>query len=325
MSLGSALLGPSPAAAEPHPLHAHDRNFRETNCYVDMIVELVHALGCEPTACLAFPLASDFEGDQWTFVKPGTADLDLLYGVRIEELCLWRPLASHVEEQLRLGRIPLVEVDAWFLPDVQGSDYHTKHAKTSIAITHLDLGAQRMRYFHNAGCFEVGAQDLAGVLGLGEHAPLLPPYCELVKLDRCTRHTPAELRARSLELARRYHERRPRRNPLAAWAARWNEHLGWIRSGGFEAYHAYSFAAVRQLGAAFELLSTYATWLDAGANGPFAAAAREALAICAGAKTWILKLARVANSGKPYDAGETLGTLARAWDACQGHFGDALA
>ena len=325
MNAPSELLGPSRAVSAPHALHAHDRDFRETNCYVDMVIELVHALGLEPTACLGFPIASDFEGDQWTFIKPATSDLDRLYGIGIEELCLWRPLVLHVEEQLRRGRIPLVEVDSHFLPDTQGSDYRARHAKTSIAITHMDTVGKTLRYFHNAGCFELSGPDFDGTLGVGDHAPLLPPYTEIVKLDRCVQLDPQTLRARSRELARGYLDRRPRANPITAYAARMAEHLAWIRTGGFDAYHAYSFASVRQLGSAFELLASYARYLDAGANGSCARAAEQAATISTTAKAMILRLARVANSGRTFDASETMATMARAWNECMQHLEDALA
>ena len=53
-----------------HALHAEDRVWVEKNCYVDIWIEVIHALGCEPLAMLPFVVALDFEGDQWTFFKP---------------------------------------------------------------------------------------------------------------------------------------------------------------------------------------------------------------------------------------------------------------
>ena len=40
-----------------------------------------------------------------------------LYGVEVIELNVWRPLVTHLEEQLALGRPAIVEVDAFYLPD----------------------------------------------------------------------------------------------------------------------------------------------------------------------------------------------------------------
>src|SRR4029079_1878071 len=73
-----------PATYVPHRLHGADRLFAETNCYVDVWIELLHAHGLEPAAMLAFCAAIDWEGDQWTFFKPPHADLEALYGVEIE-------------------------------------------------------------------------------------------------------------------------------------------------------------------------------------------------------------------------------------------------
>ncbi len=53
----------------PHPLHATERTWTETNCYVDLWIELLHSLGLDPLAAAAFTISTDFEGDQWTFFK----------------------------------------------------------------------------------------------------------------------------------------------------------------------------------------------------------------------------------------------------------------
>jgi len=42
------LLGLDPAAYTPSALHHPDRTFPETNCYVDLWIELLHALGIDP-------------------------------------------------------------------------------------------------------------------------------------------------------------------------------------------------------------------------------------------------------------------------------------
>src|SRR5580704_15882919 len=55
-----------PTTYERHALHAADRAWVEKNCYVDIWIEVIHALGLEPTAIIPFVLGLDFEGDQWT-------------------------------------------------------------------------------------------------------------------------------------------------------------------------------------------------------------------------------------------------------------------
>ena len=62
-----------PARHTRHELHDLDRDWPETNCYVDLWIEVLHAAGLDPHAMLPFVFAIDVEGDQWTFVKPPLA------------------------------------------------------------------------------------------------------------------------------------------------------------------------------------------------------------------------------------------------------------
>lgn len=147
----------------PHGLHQGERTWTETNCYADLWIELLHTLELEPMACLGFTVAVDFEGDQWTFFKPSHADLYQLYGVDVQELTIWRALEAHTIEQVQHGRVVLVEVDSFHLPDTAGTDYRTRHAKTTIGIVAIDPDARRLGYFHNAGYFELGGEEYTGI------------------------------------------------------------------------------------------------------------------------------------------------------------------
>ena len=73
MTVGPLSL--TAATFVPHPLHATERSWTETNCYVDVWIEVLHALGLDPVAASAFTLSCDFEGDQWTFFKYPPEDL----------------------------------------------------------------------------------------------------------------------------------------------------------------------------------------------------------------------------------------------------------
>ena len=70
MTAVAAFSHLQPASYQRHALHADDRLWPEKNCYVDIWIEVLHALGLEPRAILPFTVAIDFEGDQWTFFKP---------------------------------------------------------------------------------------------------------------------------------------------------------------------------------------------------------------------------------------------------------------
>ena len=68
-----SLFGLDPATYRPHPVHGDERTYTETNCYTDILIELLHARGDEPLAALGGLVRMDFESDQWTFFKPPRA------------------------------------------------------------------------------------------------------------------------------------------------------------------------------------------------------------------------------------------------------------
>ena len=56
------VAAPAPAARlrehAPHALHQGERVWQETNCYVDLWIELLHGFGFDPRAPLAFNCAT---------------------------------------------------------------------------------------------------------------------------------------------------------------------------------------------------------------------------------------------------------------------------
>ena len=85
-----SLFGHDPATYRPHAIHTGERNYLETNCFTDIISELLHARGDEPVASFGSFVRMDFENDQWTFFKPRPEDMELLYGVDIHEIQPYR-------------------------------------------------------------------------------------------------------------------------------------------------------------------------------------------------------------------------------------------
>src|SRR5205807_5679797 len=112
-----SLLGLDPAAYQPHAIHTGERTYTETNCYTDILVELLHARGDEPLAAMGFIVRMDFEGDQWTFFKPPPEDLEALFGIDIHEMQPYRSLPEQIAEQISMGRTMIIELDSWYLPD----------------------------------------------------------------------------------------------------------------------------------------------------------------------------------------------------------------
>jgi hypothetical protein len=295
-----------------HMLHAEDRVWVEKNCYVDIWIELVHALGCEPLAMLPFVNAIDFVGDQWTFFKPKHDELRALYGIDVQELNCWLPLIEHAREHLGAGRLIASEADAWWLPDTAGTDYRNQHTKSSIILNDLDVENRRLGYFHNAGYFRLDGEDFARTfrLDMEPDPAFMPFYAELVGIDALQRLPEAELKARSAELLAKHVAEMPADNPVVRFAARFRRDLPTLQDKGLAHYHAWAFATVRQLGAAAELSALHLRWLD---PRRYAGAADAWDRINQGAKAFILKAARAVNSRRPLDATPYFDEWAKAW------------
>ncbi len=256
------LAGVQAGAHQPHALHGDTQTWVEKNCYADVWIELLHALGLEPHAVLPFVLAVDFEGDQWTFFKPPPGDLWALYGVDVQEMTVWRPMADHLREHLGAGKLVSVEVDAYWLPDVAGTDYRRNHAKTTIVVNEFDAARARLGYFHNAGYHALEGEDFRGLLHLDD-APdpaRLPLFAELVRVERARALAPAARRAASARRLDDHLARRPATNPMPRFAARFAAELPGLQAAGLDHYHAWAFATLRQCGAAFDLARAHLLW-----------------------------------------------------------------
>lgn len=295
-----------------HMLHAEDRVWVEKNCYVDIWIELVHALGCEPLAMLPFVNAIDFVGDQWVFFKPKHGELRALYGIDAQELNCWRPLIEHAEEHLGAGRLIASEADAWWLPDTTGTDYHNQHTKSSIILNDLDVGNRTLGYFHNAGYFRLDGEDFARTfrLDMEPDPAFMPFYAELVRIDKLHPLPDTELKNHSATLLEKHVAEMPADNPVERFAARFRRDLPTLQERGLAYYHAWAFATVRQLGAAAELSALHLRWLDPERH---AIAADAWDRISHGAKTFILKAARAVNSRRPLDAAPYFDAWTGAW------------
>lgn len=299
-----------------HLLHAEDRVWVEKNCYVDIWIELIHALGCEPLAMLPFVNAIDFLGDQWTFFKPRHDELRALYGIDVQELDCWLPLAEHAVEHLGAGRLIASEADAWWLPDTAGTDYRTQHTKSSIILNDLDVEHRTLGYFHNAGYFRLDGEDFAHTFRLDTKPDpaFMPFYAELVGIDALQRLPDAELKARSAALLAKHVAEMPADNPVERFAARFQRDLPTLQDKGLAYYHAWAFATVRQLGAAAELSALHLRWLDPQRH---AAAADAWDRISQGGKTFILKAARAVNGRRALDATPYFDEWGGAWQAAR--------
>ena len=300
-----------------HMLHAEDRVWVEKNCYVDVCIELLHALGAEPLAMLGSCAAVDFEGDNFTFYKPSHDEMRALFGLDVQELNVWLPLVEHAAHHLGEGRLISTEADAFHLPDVSATDYRRNHVKTTIILADLDVDGRRLGYFHNAGYFELGGEDFDHLfrMAVPPDPAFLPLFAELVRVDRLVCRPAGDLAKMARALLAIHVRRRPEENPITKFQQRFERDLPSIQDKGLGFYHAWAFATVRQMGAAYELLGQHLRWLEeAGRDGELLGAADEFDRVSVAAKAFILKAARAVNSRKPFDAAAIFTELAGAWD-----------
>ena len=305
-----------PSTYRRHSIHGENRVWAETNCYSDVVIELLHGLGYEPIAALPFTFTIDFEGDQWTFFKFPDADLLELYGLDIQELAVWRPLVDHITEQVAAGRPVLVELDSYFLPDTAGSAYKLAHVKSTVAVNEIDTEHRHLGYFHNQGYYALDGADFSDVFQLGGlvHERMLPPYIEYVK----TRPDFAAPTARhlvevSLSLLKKHLGRVPRDNPFVQFKTRFAQDLEWLMNADMESFHTYSFATLRQYGACFELSETYLRWLGEQGVNDLDVARLAFQKLSQTAKTFQFQLARSMARKKELDL-SSLDMMAAQWE-----------
>lgn len=306
-----------PTAYQRHLIHGEGREWAETNCYVDVLVELLHGLDFEPIAALPFTLRIDFEGDQWTFFKFPHADLLELFGLDIQELNPWRSLVHHVDEQVSLGRPVLIELDSFFLPDTRGTAYELAHVKSTVAVNEIDIDARHMGYFHGQGYYHLDGDDFADVFQLHGlvHDRMLPPYIEYMKiLDRPTPAPGRELVEASLGCLREHLGLLPKTNPFFSFKERFQLDLDWLMDEPIETFHAYSFATLRQYGACFELVETYLRWLSKGGENNLEGPIEAFRDISATAKMSQFQLARAMARRRELPLGP-IDRMAELWDA----------
>jgi len=309
------VLSLDPRSYVRHRIHGEGRTWAETNCYVDVWIELLHALGCEPVAALPFTLGIDFEGDQWTFFKFPLGDLHALYNLDVQELAIWRPLVRHVEEQVEQGRPVLVELDSYYLPDTAGTAYRLDHVKSTVAAVAIDVEQHRLGYFHGQGYYELEGQDFVDVFRLGgaTDPAALPPYVEFVKGAHRAQLQGEELLHASLALLRKHLGYLPEHNPFIAFRQRFQQDLPWLMNEDLQTFHQYSFATLRQYGACFELVTTYLDWLAQQGQSAVAPATAAFADISTTAKAFQFQLARAMSRKKELDL-SPLEAMGRHWE-----------
>lgn len=297
-----------------HALHGSDREWPETNCSADVWIEIIHSLGLDPTPAAACALSADFIGDQWRFLKFPLEDLRKLYGLQVEEITVWRPLIQHVEEHLAEGRLLTVEADAFHLPDTTGTTYRSAHAKSTVVPNAIDISARRLGYFHGTGYHELSGADFDAVLRTDDTGVLagLPPYVEVITLDRVVRRDSARQADLTRRLVVEHLARRPADNPVDRLRLRVEAELEQLSAQGMTAFHPFAFSTLRQCGASAELSASVLAWLAEHGSGPPLSVAAAFTAAAVAAKTAQFALARLGRRGHA-DLERVLRAVAAAW------------
>ncbi len=313
----TCLPGLNPAAYQPHTLHGPLRNWPETNCYVDLWIEVLHSMGLQPEAALGFTVTQDFEGDQFTFFKFPLEDLATLFDLSVQELAIYDRVETHTLEQAKRGRLVLIEVDSFYLPDTRGTSYQTTHGKTTIGVNHIDPDAKLLHYFHNAGFFALSDADYEGIFrqsyAAGSPQAVLFPYVEFVKPGE--NKAPVVTRDIAVKMLKHHLRFRPITNPIRAYQQAFPTHAEMLSQRSMEFFHLYAFNTLRQVGANFEMLSSHLSWLASQGESNLEKGVNAASDIAVGAKTNQFQLAR-AVTRKKFDSFITsLDSLAIAYDA----------
>jgi hypothetical protein len=294
----------------PHPLHAPDRCWPETNCSIDLWIELLNAMGLPPEPALAFAAGQDFEGDQFTFGKFSHAELQALFGLKVRELSVFRPVEAQILAQAERGRICLVEVDPFYLPDTGVAAYRREHGKTTVAVNRIDLANRRLEYFHNAAYAALEGEDFDGALRpTMADGMLFRPYVEFSNVDPRPLE-PREMRRLAAELYAWRLAQRPAQNPIRSFQAAAPAQAEALAGAGEQAFHDFAFHNLRMLGSNFALLGAGLTWLQ-GADDP---RVRACETIAETAKAAQFQLARAVARRRFDGFAQALDPAAEAWD-----------
>ncbi|TSE00389.1 DUF1839 family protein [Skermania sp. ID1734] len=313
------LINVDPDDYRAHPIHGDGRIWPETNCYVDLWVEVLHSLGMDPLPVLAPALAADFDGRQWKFLKVQPEDLFDLYGIEVGEMNVWKPVLEHISDNCEAGILSTVEVDGYWLPDTSGTSYRREHTKTTVVPNYVDTGRRVLEYFHNGGYYRLVDADFDGLFGAFSRA--MPPYVEQVFLGR---GKPGANYDVGIALAHKYLERRPKENPVAEMGAFVIDQIPWLASEGIDVFHDWSFGTLRQCGATAEIAADFMRYLDARGVSDADHAARAFDSVAGALKAIQFQVARAANGRGASSLPDAFDHAAQAWSAAFFHTTCAL-
>ena len=155
-------------ATEPHPLHGPGAPTRETNCYTDIIIELLHACGYEPLAAFGSSGPDGLRGRPVDVLQAAArGPRGAVRHRHPRDAAL--PAAARADRRAdRAGRTIIVELDSWYLPDTASTSYRTEHVKTSVAADAIDPTASDCATSTPPACTSSRARTTAASSGSGQ-------------------------------------------------------------------------------------------------------------------------------------------------------------
>ena len=301
----------------PHALHSSERIWPETNCYVDLWIEVLNALGLPPEAMLGFTLTQDFEGDQFTFFKVPLEDLGSALRHPRGELAIFDRVERSVGQQIARGRLCLIEMDSF---------YHARYAgRRPIAASMArrrspSTGSCRQRTRRSSISTMAAIYQLDG---RGFRRPVRAPLSRRGRSPSCPIPNSRSFRTGSPakrisatwrdRLLRRHFSRRPAENPIRAFAKQFPQQVRRIAERPFGFFHKYAFNTLRQFGANFELAARSSCMAVAGQVHE--SRAKMPGAFPKSAKTVQFQLARAVTRRKFDPLQTALDPAADAWDS----------
>jgi hypothetical protein len=301
----------SPDGWRQSRLHALDRDWPETNCDLDLWIELAASRDLQPEALLGFAVAQDFTVDQFAMLVPPKEELERFYGASIRPLALYGRFEDHFVAQVADGACVMLETDSYYLPDARGVAYRRRHIQSTIAIAAIDPARRTLDYFHNQGFWRLEGEDYDMIVHRPPHLQLdeiVPPHAETIRFEFEPLRG-AALRSAAAERLRFRLSRAPRRDPVALFGTTLAAKAEALAGAGENAFHDWAFHTVRQLGAAFELLGDHVAWLD---DRAFAAARENCKRVSSGAKALQFQLARAIMRGRTPDIGALVAEISAA-------------
>ena len=255
---GRAVRRSIPTEYQSHPLHADERAFAETNCYADIVIELLHARGDEPTR------GARTRGSHRLRRRP----VDVLQaairttsrrcsGSTSTKCSRTGPLPEQIAEQIADGRTLIVELDSWYLPDTHATAYRREHVKSSAVMEAIDTDGEAAALLpQRAGCtssrVRTSMRRFVFDLPTGDDHAAAVHGARAVRRRRALAGAELQRRAPAL-LARTPSPRTPARTRSPVSPRRSGPHLPRLLEQSHADYHAYAFATVRMAGSAFEL------------------------------------------------------------------------